>query len=62
MSPLFIGLSVATIISIIASLTQAGLNPARDLSPRFFAYFAGWGKAALPDRNFGFLTVYSITS
>ncbi len=58
LSPLFIGLTVALIISIIAPLTQAGLNPARDLSPRIFAYLAGWGKAALPDHHFGFLTVY----
>jgi glycerol uptake facilitator protein len=58
LSPLFIGLTVTVIISIIAPLTQAGLNPARDLSPRVFAYFAGWGKAAMPDSHFGFLTVY----
>lgn len=58
LSPLFIGLSVTIIISIIAPLTQAGLNPARDLSPRLFAYLAGWGKAAFPDAGFGFFTVY----
>jgi glycerol uptake facilitator protein len=58
LTPLFIGLTVAVIISIIAPLTQAGLNPARDLSPRLFAYFAGWGNAAFPDSHYGFLTVY----
>ena len=58
LTPLFIGLTVTVIISIIAPLTQAGLNPARDLSPRLFAYLAGWGNAALPDSNYGFLTVY----
>lgn len=58
LSPLFIGLTVTVIISVIAPLTQAGLNPARDLSPRFFAYLAGWGSAALPDSHYGFLTVY----
>jgi glycerol uptake facilitator protein len=58
LTPLFIGMTVAVIISIIAPLTQAGLNPARDLSPRIFAYFAGWGNAALPDSHYGFLTVY----
>ncbi len=57
-APLFIGLSVMLIICIIGPLTQAGLNPARDLSPRIFAYIAGWKDAALPDKNFGFLTVY----
>lgn len=58
LTPLFIGLTVAVIISIIAPLTQAGLNPARDLSPRLFAYIAGWGNAAFPDNHYGFLTVY----
>lgn len=57
-APLFIGLTVAAIICIIAPLTQAGLNPARDLSPRIFAYIAGWGQAAFPDNHYGFLTVY----
>lgn len=58
LAPLFIGLTVTIIISIIAPLTQAGLNPARDLSPRVFALLAGWGSAALPDQGLGFLTVY----
>jgi glycerol uptake facilitator protein len=58
LSPLFIGLSVTVIISVIAPLTQAGLNPARDLSPRIFAYLAGWKEAAFPDSHWGFLTVY----
>jgi glycerol uptake facilitator protein len=58
LSPLFIGLSITVIISVIAPLTQAGLNPARDLSPRMFAYFAGWKEAAFPDSRGGFLTVY----
>jgi glycerol uptake facilitator protein len=58
LAPLFIGMTVTMIISIIAPLTQAGINPARDLSPRIFAYFAGWGDAALPDKHYGFLTVY----
>jgi glycerol uptake facilitator protein len=58
LSPLFIGLTVAVLIAILAPLTQAGLNPARDFAPRLFAYFAGWGQAALPDQGFGFFTVY----
>ena len=58
LSPLFIGLSITIIISIIAPLTQAGLNPARDLSPRVFAYLAGWREAAFPDSHGGFFTVY----
>ena len=58
LAPLFIGLTVTIIISIIAPLTQAGLNPARDLSPRIFAVLAGWGSAALPDQSLGFITIY----
>jgi glycerol uptake facilitator protein len=56
--PIFIGLTVTVIISIIAPLTQAGLNPARDFSPRLFSILAGWGKAAFPDSTYGFLWVY----
>jgi glycerol uptake facilitator-like aquaporin len=51
MAPFFIGFSVAIIISVLAPLTQAGLNPARDLGPRLFAWLAGWGSIALPGPN-----------
>jgi len=51
MAPFFIGFSVAIIISVLAPLTQAGLNPARDLGPRLFALLAGWGSIALPGPN-----------
>jgi glycerol uptake facilitator-like aquaporin len=51
MAPFFIGFSVAIIISVLAPLTQAGLNPARDLGPRLFAVLAGWGPIALPGPN-----------
>jgi glycerol uptake facilitator protein len=44
----FIGFAVAILISVLAPLTQAGLNPARDFGPRLFAMFAGWGSIALP--------------
>ena len=59
-APVFIGLTVTIIICIIAPLTQAGLNPARDLSPRLFSYLAGWGRASFPDNNFG-LFVYGLS-
>lgn len=58
--PVFIGLTVTLLILIIAPYTQAGINPARDLGPRMFAYFAGWGEAALPTARMSFLTVYVI--
>jgi glycerol uptake facilitator protein len=56
--PVFIGVTVTLLISILAPLTQAGFNPARDLSPRLFCWLAGWGDAAFPDRHAGFITVY----
>lgn len=54
----FIGLTVALIISIVAPLTQAGLNPARDFGPRLFSFFMGWGQVAIPGPRGGFFTVY----
>lgn len=56
--PCFIGLGVTSIICLIAPLTQAGLNPARDFSPRMVAMLAGWGNAAFPDVAGGFFWVY----
>jgi glycerol uptake facilitator protein len=53
-----IGLGVAAIISVIAPLTQAGLNPARDFGPRLIAYFLGWGEIAIPGPRGGWFTVY----
>ena len=60
-APLFIGLTVAILISVIAPLTQACFNPARDFGPRLFAMFAGWGEIAIPGPNGrGFFTVYIV--
>ena len=57
-APVFIGLAVAVLIMVIAPLTQACFDPARDFGPRLFASLAGWGRVALPGRGTGFLTVY----
>lgn len=61
LAPVFIGLTVAALIAILAPLTQACFNPARDFGPRLFAYFAGWGDVAIPGPlESGWLTVYII--
>ncbi|PIY82419.1 MAG: aquaporin [Candidatus Omnitrophica bacterium CG_4_10_14_0_8_um_filter_44_12] len=58
LAPVFIGSAITALICIIAPLTQAGFNPARDFGPRLFAYFAGWGKVAIPGPDNGFFVVY----
>lgn len=58
LTPMFIGLTVTSIIGLIAPLTQAGLNPARDFGPRLISWIFGWGSAAFPDQSGGFFFVY----
>jgi glycerol uptake facilitator protein len=45
-APPLIGLTVGALIAVIAPLTQAGFNPARDFGPRIVAYLAGWKAVA----------------
>ncbi|MFV0467192.1 MAG: MIP/aquaporin family protein [Lachnospiraceae bacterium] len=61
LTPIFIGLSVTSVICLIAPLTQAGLNPARDFGPRMVAWIFGWRQAAFPDKTGGFFFVYMLS-
>lgn len=58
LAPVFIGMVLALLICLFASVTQAGFNPARDLGPRLVACIAGWRAAAFPAPAGGFFWVY----
>jgi glycerol uptake facilitator protein len=53
-----IGLTITLLISLLAPLTMAGFNPARDFAPRVFSALAGWGRIAFTTNGSGWLTVY----
>jgi glycerol uptake facilitator len=48
LGPLVIGFVVAAIGISYGANAGYAINPARDFGPRLFAFFAGWGKVALP--------------
>ena len=48
LTPLIVGLIVLAIGNSFGANAGYAINPARDFEPRLFAYFAGWGKVALP--------------
>jgi glycerol uptake facilitator protein len=48
LGPLVIGFIVAAIGLSYGANAGYAINPARDFGPRLFAFFAGWGRVALP--------------
>lgn len=59
-APLFIGLTTTMLINVIGPLTNAGLNPFRDLMPRVWAAFSGWGSIAFGSNALDTLIVYML--
>ncbi|MCL2105434.1 MAG: aquaporin family protein [Kiritimatiellaeota bacterium] len=61
-APVFIGLTVTSLICLTAPLTQTGMNPARDFGPRLVSWMMGWGDAAFPGEvgKGGFFWVYML--
>ena len=59
LAALTIGLTITMLISLLAPLTMAGFNPARDLGPRLWsAIFGGWGAVPFAANGWGWLIVY----
>jgi glycerol uptake facilitator protein len=55
---LIIGFLVATIGASMGYLEGWAINPARDLGPRIFCFFTGWGVAAFPSpQNYWWIPV-----
>lgn len=54
LAPYIIGILVVAIGMSFGVDSGYAINPARDFGPRLFAFFAGWGSAALPGDGVGF--------
>ena len=52
LAPIAIGFVVAALVGLFAPIEMASLNPARDLGPRIWGLFIGYGSNAIPGQNF----------
>lgn len=59
-SPIFVGMTIVVLISLLAPISQGGFNPARDLGPRIFSSLAGWGSIPFSTNDLGWLIIYVI--
>ncbi len=55
---LTVGVTLTVLISLLAPLTMAGFNPARDLAPRLFSTLAGWKSIPFTTNGPGWWLVY----
>jgi glycerol uptake facilitator protein len=55
-----VGLTITLLVSLLAPLTMACFNPARDLAPRIFSALAGWGSVPFRANGSGWFTVYVV--
>jgi glycerol uptake facilitator protein len=61
LGPVIIGATITALICLIAPLTMAGFNPARDFGPRLFSSWAGWKGVPFQANGLGWLTVYILS-
>jgi glycerol uptake facilitator protein len=61
LAPWIIGATITALICLLAPLTMAGFNPARDLGPRLFTSLAGWKGVPFQANGHGWLTVYVLS-
>lgn len=50
--PLVIGIALTSIVAVVSTQTEAGLNPARDFGARLVACAFGYGRIAIPGPNY----------
>jgi glycerol uptake facilitator protein len=54
------GLGIAIAIHVTGALSDAHLNPARDLGPRVLSSLVGWGEVPFRVNGLGWITVHIV--